>query len=94
MAEARSHPAGRGGKVTRILRPVLGAAIGLALGVLATGLAGESPLAERVARMQFDEQPLEPWEDVHDPAGGDIDVFLECAREIADLLHEVIPRLH
>ena len=36
---------------------------------------------------------LEPWEDVHDPAGGDLDVFLECAQEIATLLHELIPRL-
>ena len=36
---------------------------------------------------------LEPWEDVVDPAGGDLDVFLACAREIADLLHELIPRL-
>jgi protein-tyrosine-phosphatase len=54
----------------------------------------ESPLFERVARMHFHEQQLEPWEDVHDPAGGDLPVFEECAREIADLLHEVIPRLH
>jgi hypothetical protein len=44
--------------------------------------------------MELHEQQLEPWEDVHDPAGGDLDVFLDCAREIADLLHEVIPRLH
>ena len=39
------------------------------------------------------EVELEPWEDVVDPAGGDLDVFLDCAREIADLLHELIPRL-
>jgi hypothetical protein len=31
---------------------------------------------------------------VHDPAGGDLDVFLDCAREIADLLHALAPRLH
>ena len=36
---------------------------------------------------------LEPEEDVLDPAGGDLDVFLECAQEIAGLLHQVIPRL-
>jgi protein-tyrosine phosphatase len=52
------------------------------------------PLFERVARMRLHEQQLEPWEDVLDPAGGDLDVFLDCAREIADLLHELIPRLH
>ena len=50
------------------------------------------PLFERLAPMRLHEVPLEPWEDVHDPAGGDLDVFLECAREIADLLHELIPR--
>ena len=52
-----------------------------------------TPLAERLAAMHLHEVDLEPGEDVHDPAGGDIEVFLECAREIADLLHSVIPRL-
>jgi protein-tyrosine-phosphatase len=51
------------------------------------------PLWERLARMRLHEVPLEPWEDVVDPAGGDLDVFLECAREIAELLHALIPRL-
>ena len=55
--------------------------------------ADNSPLFERLARMRVHEVGLEPWEDVVDPAGGDLDVFLDCAREIADLLHEVIPRL-
>jgi protein-tyrosine phosphatase len=52
-----------------------------------------SPLFERLARMRLHEVALEQWEDVSDPAGGDIEVFLACAREIADLLHQVIPRL-
>jgi hypothetical protein len=43
--------------------------------------------------MRLQEVRLEPWEDVADPAGGDLDVFLACAREIAELLHAVIPRL-
>ena len=51
------------------------------------------PLFERLARMRVHEVQLESWEDVVDPAGGDLDVFVECAREIADLLHVVIPRL-
>jgi protein-tyrosine-phosphatase len=55
--------------------------------------ADGSPLFERLARMRLHEVALEPWEDVSDPAGGDIEVFLACAREIADLLHQVIPRL-
>jgi protein-tyrosine phosphatase len=61
---------------------------------LARDLAeGPAPLWERLAAMRLHEVQLEPWEDVHDPAGGDLDVFLACAREIADLLHVVIPRL-
>jgi protein-tyrosine-phosphatase len=56
--------------------------------------ADRTPLFERLAPMRLHEVQLEPWEDVHDPAGGDVDVFMECAREIADLLHEVGPRLH
>ena len=52
-----------------------------------------TPLVDRVAGMNLHEVQLEPGEDVMDPAGGDLDVFLDCAREIADLLHAVIPRL-
>jgi protein-tyrosine phosphatase len=55
--------------------------------------SGPAPLWERLAAMRLHEVMLEPWEDVVDPAGGDLDVFLDCAREIAALLHEVIPRL-
>ena len=54
----------------------------------------EGPLFERLARLRVHEVQLEPGEDVLDPAGGDLDVFLDCAREIADLLHQLIPRLH
>jgi len=55
--------------------------------------AGTAPLGERLAALGLDAVELESWEDVVDPAGGDLDVFLDCAREIADLLHEIIPRL-
>jgi hypothetical protein len=57
-------------------------------------VAGPEPLRDRLAPLHLDEVELEPgWEDVVDPAGGDLDVFQDCAKEIADLLHEVIPRL-
>jgi protein-tyrosine-phosphatase len=36
---------------------------------------------------------LEPWEDVMDPAGGDVDVFHATAREIQTLIHALAPRL-
>ena len=52
-----------------------------------------TPLADRLAGMRLHEVELEPTEDVLDPAGGDLDVFLDCAHEIAELLHAVIPRL-
>ena len=54
---------------------------------------GPDPLWGRLEPMHLDDVKLEPWEDVIDPAGGDLDVFVACAREIADLLHEIIPRL-
>jgi protein-tyrosine phosphatase len=54
---------------------------------------GPTPLRQRLALLRLDRVELEPNEDVIDPAGGDIDVFHDCAEEIADLLHEVIPRL-
>jgi protein-tyrosine phosphatase len=54
---------------------------------------GPTPLRERLAALHLDTVELEAWEDVLDPAGGDLDVFQACAKEIADLLHDVIPRL-
>jgi protein-tyrosine-phosphatase len=52
-----------------------------------------TPLSRRLEPMRLQAVELEPWEEVVDPAGGDLDVFIACAREIADLLHELIPRL-
>src|ERR1700741_4564154 len=39
---------------------------------------GPAPLWERLAAMRLHEVMLEPDEDVLDPAGGDLDVFLDC----------------
>ena len=36
---------------------------------------------------------LEPWEDVADPAGGDLPEFEACAREIHDLLVDLAPAI-
>ena len=36
---------------------------------------------------------LDPAEDVMDPAGGDVDVFVDTAAEIAELVHQLAPRL-
>ena len=48
-------------------------------------------LAERVASLQLDTVVLEHWEDVDDPAGGDEDVFHECAVRINALLERLAP---
>ncbi len=61
---------------------------------LARDLAGDArPFVERVAELGLAEVSLEPWEDVIDPAGGDIDVFVETAAEIAENIHAIAPRL-
>jgi len=36
---------------------------------------------------------VEPWEDVVDPAGGDDDEYVRCARELAGLCARLLPRL-
>ena len=51
------------------------------------------PLAVRVAALGLTDVELEEWEDVVDPAGGDVDVFHDCAREIATLVHALASRL-
>ena len=61
---------------------------------LARDLApGPEPLAERVARLRLADVDPEPWEDVDDPAGGDLEVFEACARTIHDLLGALAPAL-
>lgn len=52
-------------------------------------------LAERVAALGFGDVDLEDWEEVVDPGGGEVEVFVACAREVFDLverLASVLPR--
>jgi protein-tyrosine-phosphatase len=49
--------------------------------------------AERVASLGLAEAELEAWEDVADPAGGDLPEFEACAREIHELLALLAPAL-
>lgn len=39
------------------------------------------------------DEPLESWMVTEDPAGGDVDIFVDCARSIADDMEKLIPRL-
>jgi len=54
---------------------------------------GGADLATRVAALGLADVTLESWEDVEDPAGGDLPEFEACAREIRDLLEDVLPRI-
>jgi protein-tyrosine phosphatase len=55
--------------------------------------SGAEPLGARLERLHLEAVTLEAWEDVIDPAGGDVDVFHETAREIEALIHSLAPRL-
>jgi protein-tyrosine-phosphatase len=61
---------------------------------LARDLPGASgTLAERVASLHLADVVLEPWEDVDDPAGGELEEFHRCAVEIHELLTILRPVL-
>jgi protein-tyrosine-phosphatase len=76
----RRHPevAARTGTLKRLARDLPGTA---------------GTLAERVAALGLGELALEPWEDVEDPAGGEPEVFHQCAVEIHGLLTILRPVL-
>lgn len=46
----------------------------------------DRPLAERVAELALADIELEDWEEVIDPGGGDVDVFIACAQEVDELI--------
>jgi protein-tyrosine-phosphatase len=76
----RQHPdaAARTGTLKRLVRDLGG---------------GKDVLAHRVAGLELASLELEPWEDVADPAGGDLPEFEECVAEIDGLLTDLLPRL-
>jgi hypothetical protein len=39
----------------------------------------------RIKSLELATVELEPWEDVEDPAGGDVEVVAACARQVLDL---------
>jgi protein-tyrosine phosphatase len=50
-------------------------------------------LSARVSALDLAGLELEPWEDIIDPAGGDLPEFEECVAEIDALLGQLVPRL-
>lgn len=44
------------------------------------------PLSSRLAALELERVVLEPWEEVVDPGGGDVEAFIACAREVVVLV--------
>jgi protein-tyrosine phosphatase len=53
----------------------------------------DRPLVDRVAELDPARRDLEPWEEVVDPGGGEVEAFTACAREVVDLVDELVDRL-
>jgi len=54
---------------------------------------GPPSLSERLAAMDLASVPIEAWEDVEDPAGGEVAEYVSCAQELSGLCAELLPRL-
>ena len=50
-------------------------------------------LPQRLAALQLAAVPLEPWEEVVDPGGGEVDAFIASARRIVALVDRLAPLL-
>ena len=51
------------------------------------------PLREQLPELLLAERQVAACEEVADPAGGDLEVFLACAGEVNSLVHELAQRL-
>jgi protein-tyrosine-phosphatase len=51
--------------------------------------ADARPLAERVAALDLAAVELDEWEEVVDPGGGEVEVFVECAHEVDALIEKL-----
>ncbi len=50
-------------------------------------------LGQRLAELSLESVALEPWEDVEDPGGGDVEIMAKCAQELDELVGKLVPRL-
>ena len=55
--------------------------------------ADDRPLAERVAELDLAAVDLQPWEEVVDPGGGEVEAFIACAEEVVPLVGDLAARL-
>ncbi|HEU4841308.1 MAG TPA: methyltransferase domain-containing protein [Ilumatobacteraceae bacterium] len=55
--------------------------------------ADDRPLAARVAELGLAAVELQPWEEVVDPGGGEVEAFIACAQEVVPLVADLAARL-
>jgi protein-tyrosine-phosphatase len=55
--------------------------------------AAPSPLVTRVQALDLAGAEIELWEDVVDPAGGEDEDYVACAKELLELCADLAPRL-
>ncbi|MDA2965900.1 MAG: hypothetical protein O3B91_00075 [Actinomycetota bacterium] len=60
---------------------------------LSRHLEHDGPFVERVTALNLAAIELEPWEEVVDPGGGEVEDFIQCAFEVVQLMDDVMPRL-
>lgn len=60
---------------------------------LARDLPPDGSIEDRIRSLGLDTVVLEPWEEVVDPGGGEVDDFISCAFEIVDVLEGLVDRL-
>ena len=56
-------------------------------------LSTEGPIAERLNALALHTVVLEPWEEIVDPGGGEVDDFIACAHEVVTLIDRIVDRL-
>lgn len=56
-------------------------------------LGTEGALGERLATLSLADVDLQPWEEVVDPGGKEVEDFIACAVEVAELVDQLIDRL-
>jgi protein-tyrosine-phosphatase len=55
--------------------------------------ADTAPLTERVGALGLAAVDVEPWEDVDDPAGGEDEDYMACAKQLFELCSDLASRL-
>src|SRR5688572_10681408 len=55
--------------------------------------ADDRPLAARVAELELAAVELQPWVEVVDPGGGEVEAFIACAQDVVPLVGDLVARL-